>query len=140
MLNHLANALEILLCGLTLRCRCHTVSGFLLVVSIVILILAFTVFKAKQPRTKHFSAALDGISPHNLFPVVNIQLNITLDLRLFVENPNHASFKHSPGKSLLWCPGSQFGRLTLHQSYVPEAFMKHADVTSECQFAIAVWP
>ncbi|KAL4309865.1 hypothetical protein GQ457_01G032820 [Hibiscus cannabinus] len=173
------------------KCRCLTVVslllGLLLLISIVVLILAFTVFKAKQPKAKLLSAELDGISPRISFPVVNIQLNITLDLKLLVENPNHASFKHGPGKSSLSYRGKQFGEAEIPPGNIPatgsstfssrlvlevdevvsnitalvgdvmegnlvvdsrtripgrvtilKLFKKHAVVTSECQFTIAV--
>ncbi|KAE8734118.1 Endomembrane protein 70 protein family [Hibiscus syriacus] len=105
------------------KSRCLTVAsmllGVLLLISIVVLILAFTVFKAKQPKTKLVSAALDGVSPRISFPVVNIQLNVTLDLQLLVENPNHASFKHGQGKSVLSYRGDQFGEADIPPGNIP---------------------
>ncbi|XP_039002049.1 uncharacterized protein LOC120128443 [Hibiscus syriacus] len=105
------------------KSRCLTVAsvllGCLLLSSIIVLILAFTVFKAKQPRTKLISAALDGVSPRISFPVVNIQLNITLNLQFLVENPNHASFKHGPGKSFLLYRGDQFGEADIPPGDIP---------------------
>ncbi|GMJ01850.1 hypothetical protein like AT3G05975 [Hibiscus trionum] len=175
----------------TCRCRCLTVAsvllGLLFLISIILLILAFTVFKAKQPTTKLLSAGLDGVSPRISFPVINIQFNITLHLQLLVENPNRASFKHGPGKSLLWYQGNQFGEADIPPGNIPatgsstfssrlvlqvdevasnitalvddvldgevvvvsrtripgrvaflKLFKKHALVTSECQFTIAL--
>lgn len=105
------------------RRPCVIVGGaillLLLLLFIIALILILTVFKAKEPRTQLLSATLDGISPRISFPVINIELNITLDLKLLVKNPNHASFKHGPGKSYLLYRGNQVGEADLYPGLIP---------------------
>ncbi|XVE84282.1 hypothetical protein DITRI_Ditri17bG0000400 [Diplodiscus trichospermus] len=106
------------------KCRCRSVIGSvllicLLLIFIIVLILALTVFKAKQPRTKVLSATIDGVSPLISFPVITIQLNITLDLQLLVENRNHASFKHDAGKSFLSYRGNQLGKVDIPPGFIP---------------------
>ncbi|XVF65070.1 hypothetical protein PTKIN_Ptkin09bG0217100 [Pterospermum kingtungense] len=107
----------------TRKRRCLAVGGALLIclllIFVVALILALTVFKAKTPRTKLLSATIDGVSPRISFPVISIQLNITLDLQLLVENPNHASFKHGAGTSFLSYRGKQFGEANIPPGFIP---------------------
>ncbi|XP_007031332.2 PREDICTED: uncharacterized protein LOC18600676 [Theobroma cacao] len=91
----------------------------LLLIFIIFLVLALTVFKAKQPRIKLLSATLDGVSPRITFPVINIQLNITLDLQLLVVNRNRASFKHGSGKSFLSYRGNQIGEADIPPGFIP---------------------
>lgn len=105
------------------RHRCLIAIGFviflIMLLFIVLLILVLTVFKAKQPKTQLVSATLDGISPRISFPVVRIQLNITLNLQILVENPNHASFKHGSGQSILLYQGEQVGDVEIYPGNIP---------------------
>ena len=105
------------------RRRCFIVGGvillLLLLLFIIVLILALTVFKPKEPRTELLSATLEGISPRISFSPVSIQLNIFLNLTLLVKNPNHASFKHGPGKSYLLYQGDQVGEADLCPGLIP---------------------
>ncbi|KAL9337140.1 hypothetical protein Peur_071628 [Populus x canadensis] len=105
------------------RRRCFIVGGVILLLQlllfIIFLILVLTVFKPKAPQTQLLSATLEGISPRISFPVVNIQLNITLNLTLLVKNPNHVSFKHGPGKSYLLYRGDEVGDADLYPGLIP---------------------
>lgn len=97
--------------------RCRIAVGVTLLIIILVfliaLILALTVFKPKQPRTQVLSATLDGVAPRVSFPAIKIELNITLDLKLLVENKNHASFKHGAGTSYLLYRGKQVGEVQI---------------------------
>ncbi|KAJ4832515.1 hypothetical protein Tsubulata_000073 [Turnera subulata] len=105
------------------RRRCLTAVGvitlILLLIFIIALILAVTVFKPKEPRTELLSASLEGVSPRISLPVVNIKLNVTLNLKLLVKNPNHVSFKHGPGKSYLLYRGDQVGDADVYPGMIP---------------------
>ncbi|RVW29779.1 hypothetical protein CK203_089359 [Vitis vinifera] len=57
--------------------------------------------------------------PRISFPVVRIQLNITLNLQILVENPNHASFKHGSGQSILLYQGEQVGDVEIYPGNIP---------------------
>ncbi|EEF30578.1 conserved hypothetical protein [Ricinus communis] len=104
------------------RC-CFIVGGvalfLVLLLFIIILILALTVFKAKEPKVDLVSATLDGISPRISFPVINIQLNISLNLNLLVHNRNYASFKHGAGKTSLLYQDKQIGEADLYPGVIP---------------------
>ncbi|KAL6139060.1 hypothetical protein ACLB2K_064337 [Fragaria x ananassa] len=91
----------------------------ILLMFIICLVLALTVFKPKQPRTTLVSATVDGVTPRVSFPAINIRLNITVGLVLLIENRNHASFKHGTGKSLLLYRGVQVGDADLFPGEIP---------------------
>lgn len=91
----------------------------LVVLVTVSLVLALTVFKTKDPRTKLVSASLEGISPRVTFPAINIQLNVTLDLKILVENRNYAKFKHQEGTSFLLYEGKEVGETEIFPGLIP---------------------
>lgn len=91
----------------------------LLILVTVSVILAFTLFKTKDPKTKLVSATLEGISPSLSFPTINLQINVTLDLKIQVENKNHASFKHQEGTSFLMYKGVQVGETDIYAGLIP---------------------
>uniref|UniRef100_A0A2C9VBK1 Late embryogenesis abundant protein LEA-2 subgroup domain-containing protein n=1 Tax=Manihot esculenta TaxID=3983 RepID=A0A2C9VBK1_MANES len=99
---------------------------------VVILILALTVFKAKDPRVQVLSASIEGVSPRISFPVITIELNVTLNLTLRLHNPNHASFKHGPGKSSLLYQAKQVGEAELNSGFIPST----GTVTIPCRLTI----
>ncbi|MED6170585.1 hypothetical protein PIB30_032491 [Stylosanthes scabra] len=93
--------------------------ALVVVLAITIIILAFTLFKTKDPKTEIVSATLEGISPKITFPAINIQLNITLDLKIRIQNKNHASFKHQEGTSVLLYKGIEVGQTDLFPGLIP---------------------
>ncbi|XP_058075787.1 uncharacterized protein LOC131224275 [Magnolia sinica] len=103
------------------RCCVVTVSVALVLLTLFIigLILALTVFKAKDPQTTLISAMVSGVAPRVTIPAVSIQLNITLELVLRVDNPNHASFRHGTGKTLIYYCGVEVGDADLAPGRIP---------------------
>ncbi|MED6194757.1 hypothetical protein PIB30_031510 [Stylosanthes scabra] len=93
--------------------------AMIILLFITCIILAFTLFKAKDPKTEIVSATLEGISPKLSFPAINIQLNITLDLKIQIQNKNHASFKHQEGRSVLLYKGVEVGQTDLFPGLIP---------------------
>ncbi|XP_043695795.1 uncharacterized protein LOC122646324 [Telopea speciosissima] len=80
----------------------------LIILFITILILAFTVFKPKDPTTEILSTTVDGILPQVQFPQFKVELNITLNLQILVHNTNQASFKHgTDATALVYYHGTQ---------------------------------
>ncbi|KAL2330466.1 hypothetical protein Fmac_018047 [Flemingia macrophylla] len=102
---------------------CKMVTGALLLLLIVLLIvaiiLALTLFKSKEPKTTIVSATLEGISPRVTLPAVDIELNMTFDLQILVENKNRASFKHEMGNSVLLFKGEQVGETDIKPGLIP---------------------
>ncbi|KAI3993742.1 hypothetical protein MKX01_002755 [Papaver californicum] len=81
------------------------VAGFIL----VIVILGFTIFKAKNTVTTVNSLKLDGFHLSLDVPKLGVDLNVTLSLDLSVKNPNKAGFKYGNGSSLLYYKGDVVG-------------------------------
>lgn len=104
----------------------------LLVLVTVSVILAFTLFKTKEPKAHLVSATLEGISPGLTFPAIDIQLNVTLDLKILVENRNHASFKHQEGKSVLLYRGKQVGDTDIY----PGVIAARGSTTLPCRLTL----
>ncbi|WCJ27893.1 Late embryogenesis abundant (LEA) hydroxyproline-rich glycoprotein family [Euphorbia peplus] len=86
---------------------------------IIILVLALTVFKVKEPEIHVVSASLQGVSPRVSFPVINIELNITLNITLLVHNPNYASLRHGGGKTYLYYRDKEVGDADLYPGFIP---------------------
>ncbi|XVF37618.1 hypothetical protein REPUB_Repub20aG0025000 [Reevesia pubescens] len=93
------------------KCRniCFGVMGVLIFIIILIVILAFTVFKAKNPVT-----TIDSVSLSNLrFSVdaarVQVLLNASLDVDLSIKNPNKVGFKFTDSAAQLNYRGQQVG-------------------------------
>ncbi|KAB2630382.1 hypothetical protein D8674_007901 [Pyrus ussuriensis x Pyrus communis] len=101
---------------------------------LIALILALTVFKSKQPKTEILSASVDGVAPRVSFPAVRIELNITVDLMINVQNRNYASFKHGAGKTLLLYQGTQVGDADLYPGNVPA----RGNATLPCRLTLQV--
>ncbi|XP_068668978.1 uncharacterized protein [Aristolochia californica] len=95
------------------RCRfcpfCIALALLLLTLLIVSLILAFTLFKHRDPQVTLLSATVDGVAPRLTLPVTSVNLNVSLRLSLHVYNPNRVAFKHHPGKSVVLYNGTQVG-------------------------------
>ncbi|XP_061375513.1 uncharacterized protein LOC133317663 [Gastrolobium bilobum] len=91
----------------------------LVVFVIVSVVLALTLLKPKEPRTKVLSATLEGIAPRVTLPDIDIQVNVTLDLKILVENRNHVSFNQEKGKSFLLYKGTQIGETDIYPGLIP---------------------
>ncbi|KAK7340096.1 hypothetical protein VNO77_20790 [Canavalia gladiata] len=92
----------------------------LLVVLIIVgLVLVLNLLKPKDPRADLVSATLEGIAPRVTLPAIDIQINVTLDLKIQVENRNHVSFKHQGGKSVLLYGGKEVGETQLYPGVIP---------------------
>ncbi|KAK7294925.1 hypothetical protein RJT34_17824 [Clitoria ternatea] len=114
---------------------CLITTGVLLLlvlIIIVIIILALTLFKPKEPKTQLVSATLEGIAPQITLPAINIQINITLDLKILVQNRNAASFKHEEGKSQLLYKGKEVGETVIYPGLIPSK----GSVTLPCRLTL----
>ncbi|KAJ8649887.1 hypothetical protein MRB53_002910 [Persea americana] len=100
--------------------RCAAASAILLLfIFLLVLILALTVFKAKDPTTTLSSISVSGVSPRVSIPALNVQLNVSLDLIILVQNPNRASFTYGHGKSFVFYRQTQVGEADLPPGRVP---------------------
>ncbi|KAJ8550784.1 hypothetical protein K7X08_000154 [Anisodus acutangulus] len=73
------------------------------------MILALTLFRIKETRIKLSSVAVQGFAAPIYWPALQIKLNLTLDLKIQLENPSKASFRHRAGKSLVMYRSNQDG-------------------------------
>ncbi|KAL2943012.1 hypothetical protein RDABS01_031360, partial [Bienertia sinuspersici] len=90
----------------------------LLVIILVLIIVGVIVFKVRQPRTQVASASLEGVAPRVSFPAVKIELNVTLNLTLLIQNCNHATFKSGDGEGVLLYQGNRVGDTQLHPGLI----------------------
>ncbi|XP_062073038.1 uncharacterized protein LOC133777457 [Humulus lupulus] len=111
-----------------------TIIVLIMVIFIVILVLALTIFKPKQPKTELISTSVEGVSPHVSLPAVRIELNITLHLKILVENRNYASLQHNGGKSLLFYRDNQVGDADIFPGNIPA----RGSTTLSCRLTIEV--
>ncbi|PON88612.1 Late embryogenesis abundant protein [Trema orientale] len=111
-----------------------TIIVLIMVLFVVILVLALTVFKPKEPKTELLSAAVNGVSPRLSFPVIRIELNVTLDLKILVRNRNYASFRHGGGKSVLLYREHQVGEADFFPGNIPA----RGSATLPCRLTIEV--
>ncbi|KAJ8898892.1 hypothetical protein K2173_008201 [Erythroxylum novogranatense] len=75
--------------------------GVILTVILVIVILSFTVFKAKRPVTNVDSVTLRDIKASLDANRLRVDLNITLDVDMSLKNPNKVSMKYTNSSALL---------------------------------------
>ncbi|XP_021723380.1 uncharacterized protein LOC110690801 [Chenopodium quinoa] len=103
------------------RCKFAVLATLLLLLAIIIvgIILGVTVFKVKPARTQVASASLEGVAPRISFPAIKVELNITLNLTLLIQNRNHASFKSDQGEGVLLYQGDRVGDTQLHPGLIP---------------------
>lgn len=104
------------------RRRCQVVLAIILLLLITVILVGFilgvTVFKVREPRTQVVSASLEGVAPRVSFPVIKIELNITLNLTLLIQNRNHVSFKSDQGEGVLLFQAKPVGEAHLHPSLI----------------------
>ncbi|XP_021865973.1 uncharacterized protein [Spinacia oleracea] len=103
------------------RCKVAVLAILILLLAIILVgfIVGVTVFKVRSARTQVASASLDGVAPRISFPAIKVELNITLNLTLLIQNPNHASFKSGEGEGVLLYQGNRVGDTRLHPGQIP---------------------
>lgn len=80
-----------------------------LIAVIVLIVLIFTEFKAKDPKIKVTGIALKSFSLKLDSTLTNFQLDVSLHLNVSVYNPNVASFKYSNSSTFLSYRGREVG-------------------------------
>ncbi|KAA8517604.1 hypothetical protein F0562_015078 [Nyssa sinensis] len=73
---------------------CLVVIAVLLALVLLMVILGFTVFKAKRPVNTVNSVALKDLHFSVDIIRLRVRLNVTLDVKLSVKNPNNVGFKY----------------------------------------------
>ncbi|XP_062196992.1 uncharacterized protein LOC133899959 [Phragmites australis] len=101
-------------------CVCLLVTlAVLLALAITLLVLFLTVLRVRDPATRLVSTRLAGVAPRLTFPLVSLQLNVTLLLTVAVHNPNPASFSYASGHTDLTYRGSKVGEAEADPGRIP---------------------
>lgn len=90
-------------------CCCGSTVTLLLLLVIVFVILALTVFKKRDPKVTVNSMALDHFEFKFDATKFKLDLNVSLDLNLSINNPNKASFKFGNSTTQLLYRGTNIG-------------------------------
>ncbi|KAF8394783.1 hypothetical protein HHK36_018719 [Tetracentron sinense] len=80
---------------------------------ILLVILGFTVFKAKRTVTTVRSISIKGLRVSLDIPTRRVDLNLTLNVDLSVDNPNKVGFKYGNGYALLHYRGDLVGEVVI---------------------------
>ncbi|KAH7295121.1 hypothetical protein KP509_27G033100 [Ceratopteris richardii] len=101
-------------------CCCAVFLSLVVIIGIIILILAFTVFKPKKPTITVESLDLKGFSVgldrSNLIPTPTV--NITLALVVSLRNPNKASVKYAESTSIAYYYEDEVASVPIPAGYV----------------------
>lgn len=106
-------------CGTRRRaCLVATAIGAILF-GVLVLVLALTVFKPRDPRTELVSVSVSGVYPRITFPVLRLELNVTLDVKVLVRNRNYAGFRHGVGTSIVTYRDTPIGEAEISPGTIP---------------------
>ncbi|KAL2649748.1 hypothetical protein R1flu_017876 [Riccia fluitans] len=97
---------------------CGITTGVIVLVVVILVILGFTVFKPKDPKLRVDSVVLDSFS-FDLSNLLNPKVNVSLDTKVSVNNPNYASFKYRNTTAFIFYHGKEIG-----ESSIPEGKIK----------------
>ncbi|KAK1412478.1 hypothetical protein QVD17_33762 [Tagetes erecta] len=85
----------------------------LLTIALIILILSLTLFKSKKPITTVNSVVIKDINATiNLIPF-KVSINITLDITLFVKNPNKIGVTYRNSSAAIRFKGHEIGKVPI---------------------------
>ncbi|GLJ12734.1 hypothetical protein SUGI_0196840 [Cryptomeria japonica] len=117
------------LCGCCISC-----GVFVVALAIVILVLALTIFKTKDPRITLNSIAFGDFSTGVDVGALTVHVNLTLIADMSIKNPNKAaSFKHGNSTTVML-----YNRETAGEATLPAGKIK-ADGTSRMNVSVTVY-
>ncbi|MCO5559894.1 hypothetical protein L7F22_013498 [Adiantum nelumboides] len=94
---------------------CGLVACLVVLLGLVILILSFTLFKAREPGIRVEQVELGSLGLPSSLSMSNLQhLNLSLKVAVSVYNPNHASFRYSNSTSYMF-----YRKLTVGEASIP---------------------
>lgn len=97
---------------------CLVVIAVILGLVLLMVILGFTVFKAKHPVTTVNSVVLKDFNFSLNLAKLGVYLNVTLDINLSVKNPNKVGFKYTNSSAYLNYRGRVVGEAPLPASKI----------------------
>ncbi|MCO5591614.1 hypothetical protein L7F22_045603 [Adiantum nelumboides] len=93
---------------------CGLVACLVVLLGLVILILSFTLFKAREPEIRVEQVELGSLGLPSSLSMSNLHLNLSLKVAVSVYNPNHASFRYSNSTSYMF-----YRKLTVGEASIP---------------------
>ncbi|KAK3405054.1 uncharacterized protein LOC104425143 [Eucalyptus grandis] len=111
------------------RNACLAPVAVLVLIAVLIVILAFTVFKAKHPVTTVNSAKLRNLQVSVSIAPLGINLNVTVDVDISVKNPNRVAFKYENSTCLLNYRGEQVGEAPVPAGEIGAGRTKQMNLT-----------
>ncbi|KAJ7961024.1 Late embryogenesis abundant protein [Quillaja saponaria] len=103
--------------------------GVIIGIVLLIVILAFTVFKAKRPVNTVDSVTLQDLNVGLDVTRLRVDLNLTLDVDLTVKNPNKVGFKYSNTTALLNYKGQLIGEAPIPEDKISAGEKKGMNLT-----------
>ncbi|MFS7976451.1 putative Late embryogenesis abundant protein, LEA_2 subgroup [Helianthus anomalus] len=112
------------------KCICiSTTLTTLLAIALLILILALTVFKTKKPITTVNSVTINDINATiNLIPL-KISINISLDIKISVKNPNKIGITYHNSSAALMYKGRDVGNVPIPAGKIGSGDTKQMKLT-----------
>ncbi|KAL5061404.1 hypothetical protein RYX36_023141 [Vicia faba] len=111
------------------RKTCLTVTIIIIAIVLLILILAFTVFKAKHPVNTVDSVKLQNFDINLDIAKLKVDLNVTLDVNVSVENPNKVGFDYSNTTAHLNYRGQLIGEVPIIAGHISSGGTKGFNLT-----------
>ncbi|EEF32651.1 uncharacterized protein LOC8264283 [Ricinus communis] len=96
-----------------LKIFCGVTAIFLIIVAVVFVSLAFTIFKPKDPQVFLHPSGLENLQ------LANITSNVTMDMVITIGNPNYGSFKFRNSTGYVNYRGDVVGEIPVAEDLVP---------------------
>jgi len=104
-------------------------AAVIILLILLMVVLGFTVFKAKHPVTTMNSITLQNLRVGFNIAKLSVTVNVTVDVDLAVYNPNKVGFKYSNSSALLNYRGEQVGQVPITASRISAGETKPMNVT-----------
>jgi len=111
------------------RKACLIVTTVFIAIVLLVVILAFTVFKAKHPVTTVNSLKLRDFDVNLDIAKLRVDLNVTLDVDVSVKNPNKVGFKYSNTTAHLNYRGQLIGEVPISAGDISSGETKGFNLT-----------
>ncbi|KAK4755466.1 hypothetical protein SAY87_009223 [Trapa incisa] len=108
---------------------CGATVAALIGVALVAVILAFTVFKPKQPVTTVDSVGIKDLAISVDLLRLRLDINVTLDVGVSVKNPNKVSFRYKNSSALLSYRGREVGEAPIPADKISAGETKPMNLT-----------
>ncbi|XP_027336142.1 uncharacterized protein LOC113850032 [Abrus precatorius] len=108
---------------------CLAVTSAVIAIVLLVVILALTVFKAKNPVTTVNSVTLEDFHMSLDIAKLRVDLNVTLDVDVSVKNPNKVGFKYSDSTAHLNYRGQLIGEVPIPSGEISSGETKGFNLT-----------